>query len=79
MQHFEFRVQGLGPSPAVFFVVTRDADSARSIAERMLSECAGRAHIDVWQAKLYLFTVGHPAPIQDERSMPQGFATVFSA
>ena len=70
MPHFEFRVQGLGPAPVVLFVVTRDPDSARAMAERLRGEYGGRAHIDVWRARRYLFTVGAPAPVDDGPSYP---------
>lgn len=79
MQHFEFRVQGLRPSPIALSVVTRDADSARAMAERMRKIYKGGAHIDVWQAKRYLFTVGQPASIEDEGSGSSGSATASSS
>ena len=75
MQHFEFRVQGLRPSPMVLFVVTRDADSARAMAERMCKRSNDCVLVDVWQAKRYLFTVGQPPPLQDARPRPSGFIT----
>lgn len=78
MQHFEFRVLGLHPSPILLSVLTRDADSARAMAERMRKRYKGRAHIDVWRARCYLFTVGQPAVIEEERSVPNGSAAASS-
>lgn len=75
MQHFEFRVLGLQPSPIELAVLTRDVDGARAMAERMRKRYKGRAHIDVWQAKRYLFTVGQPAAVPDDRCIQNGSAT----
>jgi hypothetical protein len=78
MQHFEFRVQGLRPSSIVLSVVTRDADSARAMAERVRKGYKDHTHIDVWRAKRYLFTVGPPASIEAEHSIPGGLAAASS-
>jgi hypothetical protein len=58
MQDFEFRVYHvLHAAPSVMLVLTRDEDSARTMAERTLREIKGCRRIDVWVARRYLFTV----------------------
>jgi hypothetical protein len=58
MQHFEFRVHDLWhAAPAVMHVLTRDEDSARTMAHRTLRETTGCRRIDVWAAGRHLFTV----------------------
>lgn len=65
MEHFEFRIHGLQLAPNVLFVVTRNAESARAMAERIRSASQKAVHIDVWRARDYLFTVGQAALSQD--------------
>jgi hypothetical protein len=61
MQDFEFRVYGSRhAAPSVMLVLTRDEDSARTMAERTLRETKGCSHIDVWAARRYRFTVEAP-------------------
>lgn len=68
MQDFEFRVYDFGYAAAsVMLVLTRDEDSARTMAERILRETKGCSHIDVWVARRHLFTVDAP-----EASASQG-------
>ena len=63
MQDFEFRVCDLRhAAPAVMLVLTRDEDSARTMAERTLRETEGCSRIEVWAARRprCLFTVEAP-------------------
>jgi hypothetical protein len=61
MQDFEFRVYGSRhAAPSVMLVLTRDEDSARTMAERTLRETKGCSRIDVWVARRYRFTVEAP-------------------
>jgi hypothetical protein len=61
MQDFEFRVYASRhAAPSVMLVLTRDEDSARTMAERTLRETKGCSHIDVWVARRYRFTVEAP-------------------
>lgn len=67
MQDFEFRVYDIGhPEPSAMHVLTRDEDSARTLAERILRETEGGRHIDVWAARRYLFTVEAPGSLTGE-------------
>jgi hypothetical protein len=59
VQQFEFHVHEVGTEePSVMFVVTRDADSARVLAERTRRQTRHCTHVDVWQGNRRLFCVG---------------------
>ena len=61
MQDFEFRVYDFRHgAPSVMLVLTRDEDSARTMAERTLRETKGCSHVDVWAGGRHLFTVAAP-------------------
>src|SRR5262245_10898947 len=84
MQDFEFRVYDFRHAqPSVMLVLTRDEDSARTMAERTLRETNGCSHIDVWVACRYLFTVEAPKSLagqgasRDSTVSPSSFWSAF--
>jgi len=83
MQDFEFRVYGVRrAAPSIMFVLTRDEDSARTMAERTLEATKGCSRIDVWVACRYLFTVEPaecPAAQGGGREGPLTAASVWRA
>jgi hypothetical protein len=79
MQDFEFRVYDVRhAAPSVMLVLTRDEDSARTMAERILRETKGRSHIEVWVACRYLFTVEAPRSLAGQGASRNGAAGLSS-
>jgi hypothetical protein len=73
MQDFEFRVYAvLHAAPSVMLVLTRDEDSARAMAARVLRESNDCSHIDVWVAQRCLFTVEAPEAVPGQGASLKG-------
>ncbi len=84
MQNFEFRVYDFRrATPSVALVLTRDEESAWTMAERMLKETKGCSHIDVWAACRHLFTIRAPECLasqgahRDSTRRPSSFWSAF--